>query len=41
VTADKVTTLGTNVDGAVRQIERAYEARGLLEKLTSYDAALD
>jgi len=38
-TADKVTTVGTGVDGAVRRIERSYEVRGMLEKTTSYDAA--
>lgn len=41
MTADKVSTLGTGVDGALRRIERAYQARGLPEKLTSYDAPLD
>jgi hypothetical protein len=29
-TADKVTTLGTNVDGTVRRIEREYEVRGMV-----------
>ncbi|MCW5555098.1 MAG: RHS repeat-associated core domain-containing protein [Verrucomicrobiae bacterium] len=36
---DRVTTLGSGVDGAVRRITRSYEVRGLLEKLTSYDNA--
>ncbi len=38
-TADKATTLGTDVDNAVRRIERDYEVRGMLEKATNYDAA--
>ena len=38
-TADKVTMLGTGVNGAVRRIEQSYNARSLLEKVTSYDAA--
>ena len=38
-TADKVTALGLGVDGAVRRISRGYEVRGMLEKLTSFDAA--
>jgi hypothetical protein len=29
-TADKVTTLGTNVDGTVRRISREYEVRGMV-----------
>ncbi|MBI4663653.1 MAG: RHS repeat-associated core domain-containing protein, partial [Verrucomicrobia bacterium] len=36
---DCADTLGSNVDGAVRRLTRSYEARGLLEKLTSYDNA--
>jgi len=36
---DRVTTLGSGVDGTVRRITRSYEVRGLLEKLTSYDNA--
>jgi len=36
--ADKVTTVGSGVDAVVRRIARAYEVRGMLEKLTSYDA---
>src|SRR5262249_46361077 len=36
---DRVTTLASGVDGAVRRISRAYEERGLLETLTSYDNA--
>ena len=38
-TEDKVSTLGTGVDGAVRRIERTYTVRGGLEKVSSYDAA--
>ncbi len=38
-TADKATTLGTDVDDAVRRIERDYEVRGMLVKTTNYDAA--
>ncbi len=37
--ADAVTTLGTNVDGAVRRIQRTYDDRGRTVKITSYDAA--
>ena len=36
---DRVTTFGTNVDQTVKRITRSYEARGLLQKLTSYDNA--
>jgi RHS repeat-associated protein len=36
---DRVTTLATGVDGAVRRISRSYEIRGMLEKLTSWDNA--
>ncbi len=39
IITDKVTTLGSGVDGAVRRIETAYEVRGMVETLTSYDAA--
>ena len=39
VTADKITTLGTGVDGTVRRIQRAYEVRGMVDQITSYDAA--
>ena len=35
---DRVSSLGTNVDGAVRRISKTYEVRGMLEKVTSYDA---
>jgi RHS repeat-associated protein len=38
-TADKVTTLGSGVDGAVRRIGQSYEVRGLVEKITSYSDA--
>lgn len=38
-TEDRVTTLGTNVDGAVRRIETAYEVRGLVSRSTSFDSA--
>ena len=36
---DRVTTLGSGVDGTVRRITRSYEVRGLLQNLTSYDNA--
>jgi hypothetical protein len=38
-TADKVTTLGDGVDGAVRRIGTTYEVRGMVEKVTSYSDA--
>lgn len=36
---DRITTLGSGVDGAVRRISTTYEVRGMKEKLTSYDNA--
>ena len=39
VTADAVVTLPSGVDGAVQRIELSYELRGLLEKISSYNAA--
>jgi RHS repeat-associated protein len=36
---DRVTTLGSGVDGAVRRISRTYDVRGLLAKLTSWNNA--
>ena len=36
---DRVTTLGSGVDGAVRRITRSYTALGLLKNITSYDNA--
>ena len=39
LTSDCVTTLGTNVDGAVRRLTAAFEVRGMISKLTSYDNA--
>jgi RHS repeat-associated protein len=36
---DRVTTLGANVDGGIRRISYAYEKRGMIERLTSYDSA--
>ena len=39
VTADRVTTLGTGTDGTVRRIETAYDVRGLVDRITSYDNA--
>jgi hypothetical protein len=33
-----VTTVGSGVDDAVRRIARAYNVRGLVETITSYDA---
>ena len=38
--SDRVVTLGTDVDGAVRRIDRAYEVCGMLRRITSYDAVL-
>lgn len=38
-TQDRVTTLASGVDGAVRRIGSTYEVRGLREKLTTYDTA--
>ncbi|NNJ26204.1 hypothetical protein LzC2_22850 [Planctomycetes bacterium LzC2] len=37
-TADRVETLGTGVDGAVRRVETAYDDRGLPERMTCFDA---
>jgi RHS repeat-associated protein len=39
LTHDRVTTLATGVDGAVRRISTSYDIRGLREKVTSYDNA--
>ena len=39
VTHDRVTTLGTGVDGTVRRVSTTYDIRGLREKITSYDNA--
>ena len=36
---DCVTTLGTGVDGAVRRLSVAYEVRGMLQSIASYDNA--
>ncbi len=36
--SDAVTALGSNVDGAVRLIQTAYEVRGMVSSLTSFDA---
>lgn len=36
---DRVTTLGTDVDGTVRRISRSYEIRGMVESVTTYDNA--
>jgi RHS repeat-associated protein len=36
---DRVTTLASGVNGAVRRISTTYEVRGLVEKITSYDNA--
>ena len=35
---DRVTTLGTNIDGTVQRIGRTYEVRGLLQNVTSYSS---
>ncbi len=37
MTQDRVTTVGTGVDGSVRRIAMTYEVRGMRETLTSYD----
>ncbi len=37
MTQDRVTSVGTGVDGAVRRIAMTYEVRGMRETLTSYD----
>lgn len=37
MTQDRVTTVGTGVDGSVRRIAMTYEVRGMREILTSYD----
>jgi len=34
---DQIVTLGTSIDGAVRRISRAYDARGLVSSITSHD----
>jgi len=36
---DRVTTLGTDVDGAVRRTSTTYEVRGMAAKITNYDNA--
>ena len=36
---DRATTLGTDVDGAVRRTCTTYEVRGMAEKITNYDSA--
>jgi RHS repeat-associated protein len=36
---DRITTLGSGVDGAVRRVSTTYEVRGLVEKITTYDNA--
>jgi RHS repeat-associated protein len=38
-TQDRVSTLGSGVDGAVRRIATTYEARGMVSGVTSYDNA--
>ena len=35
LTADRVTALGSGVDGAVRQVRRSYNAHGLLETVSN------
>ncbi len=39
ITSDVLTTLGSNVDGAVRRIETAYDGQGNAYLTTSYDAS--
>ena len=36
---DRITALGSGVDGAVRRISTTFEVRGMREKITSYDNA--
>ena len=36
---DRVTTLGSGVDGNVRRIEREFDVRGLLARVSSYSDA--
>lgn len=38
-TQDRITTLGSGVDGAVRRLATRYEVRGMRFKLSSYDYA--
>jgi YD repeat-containing protein len=38
-TQDRVVTLGSGVDGAVRRIETAYNKQGGVERITSFDSA--
>jgi len=38
LTQDRVGALGTNVDGAIRRIEMAYDVRGLMSLITSSDS---
>jgi RHS repeat-associated protein len=37
LTHDRVATVGSDTDDAVRRISRTYEVRGMVEKITSYD----
>ena len=41
MTHDRVTTVGSGVDGSVRRIGTEYEERGMVTRVTSYDAATD
>jgi hypothetical protein len=36
-THDRITTLASPTDGAVRRISTTYEVRGMVDKVTSYD----
>ena len=38
-TQDRVTTLASGVDGAIRRIETAYEVRGMVNRVSSLDSA--
>jgi RHS repeat-associated protein len=38
-TQNRVTTLGTGVDGAVKRIATTFEVRGMVQNITSYDNA--
>ena len=38
---DEVTAIGSSVDGSIGRIETSYEIRGMVAKVTSYDATSD
>ena len=39
-TQDRVTVLNSGVDATVRRIETGYEARGMRQRVTSYDGSI-